>query len=100
MTAYRIPVHSVIDLITNSSSESFVTANEKSLATVKAVINETLRIAGSSETADDLVTLSLSEKSDWKPSYVICEAKQDKAVALAALVTTLQEAFPVEEFAN
>lgn len=46
MTTFTICIHSFIDLITNSSSESFVAANDRTLEAVRKIINATLKAGG------------------------------------------------------
>lgn len=55
-----IPVHSFVDLITNSSSEIFTSATEATVQTVKDIIAGILKTAGSKKTADDLFNVSRS----------------------------------------
>jgi hypothetical protein len=55
----KLNLHSVIDLITNSSTEMFVTATEDSVDIVKQFINKILTDAGSDKIADDIVTVRL-----------------------------------------
>ncbi len=59
MKPLYISIHSWIALITNSSSEIFVSANEKTLAMVKDIINKTLKLGDSNKTVDDLFTVNL-----------------------------------------
>jgi hypothetical protein len=63
MEAIKIPMHSVIDLITNSSTEIFV-YSENSLEPAKELINEILKLQGVDQTCDDLFELSV-EMSDY-----------------------------------
>ena len=53
-TSTTIKIHSFVDLITNSSSEVFVTATEKTVDTVKSLVNNILQAGGSLIKADDL----------------------------------------------
>jgi len=57
--SYIIRVHSFVDLITNSSTEIFVSANDKSAETVQAVIDNILALGGSVTKAKDLFTVEL-----------------------------------------
>jgi len=63
MEAIKILMHSVIDLITNSSTEIFV-YSENSLEPAKELINEILKLQGVDQTCDDLFDLSV-EMSDY-----------------------------------
>ena len=70
----KIPVHSFVDLITNSSSEIYVTATDATVKAVKDVINSILKSQGIDKTAAQLFNVKLTyavknyEKtdSDWK----------------------------------
>jgi hypothetical protein len=55
-----IPVHSFVDLITNSSSEIFTSATESTLTAAKEIINGILKAAGSKKTSDALFDISLN----------------------------------------
>lgn len=50
----KIPIHSFIDLITNSSSETFTSSDEKTLESIKSLVNRLLIAGGSTKTFDDL----------------------------------------------
>jgi len=69
MKSLRIPLHSFVDLITNSSSEIFVQAHDKTIVAVKEVINNLLKGVGSDKTADDLFTIELGIEVDNPESY-------------------------------
>lgn len=67
---YTFPVHSVVDVITNSSSVIYTEARSTSIQIMKQLINEILSIGESSKTADDLFEFSLQTLpaegvSDW-----------------------------------
>ena len=68
-----IPVHSSVNLITNSSSEIFIFASNQTVTVAKDLINQILKLAGSISTADDLFKIKLvygvkgeSTDYDWK----------------------------------
>ena len=56
----RIPVHSLIDLITNSSTEIFV-HSEKSVEPAKALLTELLKLEGSDKTCDDVFEITIEK---------------------------------------
>lgn len=60
MKSIFIPIHSFVDLITNSSSETYISADVSTVNTVKAMITHILKGGGSDKTADDLFEVSLS----------------------------------------
>ena len=57
LPSLSIPVHSFVDLITNSSSEIYVYADEGTVTAVKELINNLLKGVGSDKTSDDLFTV-------------------------------------------
>lgn len=59
MNSIPIPIHSFVDLITNSSSETFVCADKKTVQAVKELVNTFLRMGGLTQKADDLFTFEL-----------------------------------------
>ena len=59
-----IPVHSVSDLITNSSSTTYTMATDETIEAIKETINSLLSMVGSAETADTLFEFSLLHKLD------------------------------------
>jgi len=65
-----IPVHSVVDVITNSSSVIYTEALKNSVAVMTELINDILKMGESSKTADDLFVISnqllpVSGLEDW-----------------------------------
>lgn len=66
-----IPIHSFVDLITNSSTELFVSATDKSANTVRDIIDSLLVLGGSSLKASDLFKIELVvEDPDAYPTKV------------------------------
>ena len=63
--SYTIKIHSFIDLITNSSTEIYVAANEKTVESVKEIINGILSVGKSEYTCDDLFTVEI-DLEDFK----------------------------------
>ncbi len=63
MKSYYIPIHSYSSLITNSSSEIYVQATEKTVEAFKEIINASLQLAGSELKADDLFEFELRSNS-------------------------------------
>jgi hypothetical protein len=64
MTSLTIPIHSFVDLITNSSTEIYIEADKGTIEAVKALVNNLLKVAKSDLTADDLFTITLLTKND------------------------------------
>lgn len=57
---FVIPVHSFVDLITNSSSETFTAATEATAQAAKDIVNGILKAAGSKKTSDALFDINLN----------------------------------------
>jgi phage terminase Nu1 subunit (DNA packaging protein) len=62
MKSIIIPVHSFVDLITNSSSEVFITADENTVAAVRQLIDSLLKVAGSTKTSRELFDVDVVSK--------------------------------------
>ena len=54
-----IPIHSFVDLITNSSSEVFVSDTESTVNALKEAVNAMLKLTKSDKTCDDLFDVKL-----------------------------------------
>jgi hypothetical protein len=54
-----IPIHSFVDLITNSSSEIFVSADQNTVKAIKKLVSGILTAGGSTKSADDLFEFEL-----------------------------------------
>ena len=65
----RIPIHSFVDLITNSSSEIFVSADANTVKAVKKLIDNILKASGSDKTADDLFEIGLGYEVTDNETY-------------------------------
>lgn len=57
--AIYIPIHSFSDLITNSSSETYIQASDSSIKQAKEIVNSLLKVGGSTQSADDLFEFDL-----------------------------------------
>lgn len=68
-TRLVIPIHSFVDLITNSSSEIYIYASDGTIKSVKELINNLLRGVGSDKTADDLFTFDVGVEIDNPTPY-------------------------------
>ena len=55
-----IPLHSFVDLITNSSSELFIDATKESVKSAYQLVNAILKAAGSKDTAENLLDIRLT----------------------------------------
>lgn len=54
MNPIYIPIHSFSDLITNSSSETYVSVTNATVETFKNIINTCISLGGGNQTADEL----------------------------------------------
>ena len=62
----QIKIHSIVDVITNSSTVIYTQANESTIEGVKEIANTLLKIGNANLTADDLFTFELVDP-DIKP---------------------------------
>jgi len=53
---YKLPIHSFVDVITNSSTEIYITVREKALDFTKELFNKILKFANVNGTFDDYFT--------------------------------------------
>lgn len=60
MKAIKISLHSFVDLITNSSSEVFVSSSDHTERMVKELIDKILKNAGTEKTCDELFNVSVT----------------------------------------
>lgn len=118
----KIPIHSFINVITNSSTEIYIMATEKTIETIKEIVNSLLSIGGSELTCDDLfvVELNYPDIEDWLwdydnsmekaidaytsrdtyDCYVKVTAKDSKHVTAAKLLSSLHNLFEIDEAYN
>lgn len=68
-SVYTIKVHSFIDLITNSSSSVFVQATDKTVQSVKEIIDNILTLGGSELKCDDLFEVSIDKQGLYDNYY-------------------------------
>lgn len=59
-----IPVHSVVDVITNSSTMIYTGATDEAVSAIRSIINFVLLEAGSDKRVDDLYDVKLVKKSE------------------------------------
>lgn len=66
---YAVEIHSFLDLVTNSSTEIFITADESTIKALKQLVNDILKAGGSEVTADMMFDFQLAvEDPDAYPS--------------------------------
>jgi len=64
MNATVIPIHSVVDVITNSSTVVYTHATQATIRACKTIINGLLSLGDAPFDADDLFTFELVEEYD------------------------------------
>ena len=95
-------IHSVVDVITNSSTEFYVSAHKNSTTIFKSIIDDILRMGGSELTAEDLFVVSVVKHEDYGDEYglmkLVLHAKDDKhAVTIKSLSRKLDSLFTAVE---
>jgi len=74
----RVPFHSFIDVITNSSTEIYVGCGSHTIVAMKDLLGEILKVAGVKETVDDLFEFEIKyedepiaklEHGAWRCNY-------------------------------
>lgn len=107
MNSITLPVHSFVDLITNSSTEIYVAASDHTVETLKKLINCLLKTAtplyaSSYLTADDLFEFTLGElesggQCDYPIRHLTVKAKTDYSgvVEAAAILNDLTGLFSI-----
>jgi hypothetical protein len=98
----KIPVHSFIDLITNSSSELFVTSDRKTVDSFRKLIDSILLSGGSTKKCDDLFTLKLESCDGDYGEYnsLLAVAKDNSSKEAADLITSVNTMFQAENIGN
>lgn len=100
MESLKIKVHSVVDVITNSSTVIYTQADEGTIKSLKEMINALLKIGGSELTADDLFTFELD--ADEEESYsgnsdigltVTCKSDDENAVLAGKILNNIDNLF-------
>lgn len=104
-----IKLHSVVSLITNSSTE-FYTDFSDSLESCKDMINEMFRSCGMVRKCDDVFDLSLvtrrgdplesGDDYEEEPAYLKIKAKDPEFQHLAVLIKSFLESGVSKEFMN
>ena len=87
-----INIQSITDIVTNSSTEVFIRIKETAINTVKELINNLLKISGSTLQADDLFTIEIlyDDSSD-----LMVTPKQDttECIEAAVILSSLKSLF-------
>lgn len=94
----RIPIHSFVDLITNSSSETYVSATDKSIETIKNLVDELLR--GEDLLCDEVLDIKLVKGDEYNPDCIEATAKTPRAERAAKIINQLKDTFEAVEYMN
>lgn len=111
---YIITIHSFVDLITNSSTELYIEATQRTIDTIKEIINNLLSLGGNSYTADNLFTIELNpddikryEEEGYEPEYkdisLLVKCKDEKSElgkTTAKMLSNLTGIFNVDVVEN
>lgn len=96
MKSISIPIHSFVDLITNSSSETYVTATKKSVTTLKELVDSLL--AGTGKTCDDVLEIKLIPAEDeYSTAQITATAKDPSCEQTAKIINKLASTFETTE---
>ena len=103
ITEIKIPFHSFISLITNSSSEVFISVNDSIVETIHGIVNNALASQGVTVKSEDLIDITVEEDKERgdtgeHPKYVLAKAKDKKCKEAAELINKLNHLFTGEEF--
>ena len=71
-----IPIHSFIDVITNSSTSVYVGCHDNSIKFAKELINDLLQAAGSEATADGVFTFSIQADFDTERDKIYSDLSE------------------------
>lgn len=92
-----INIQSITDIVTNSNTEVFIRIKETAINTVKELINNLLKISGSTLQADDLFTIEIlyDDSSD-----LMVTPKQDttECIEAAVILSSLKSLFNYEVY--
>ena len=92
-----INIQSITDIVTNSSTEVFIRIKETDINTVKELINNIIKISGSTLQADDLFTIEIlyDDSSD-----LMVTPKQDttECIEAAVILSSLRSLFNYEVY--
>lgn len=65
----KITVHSFVDLITNSSTEIYIQATQKTIESITKLVDNILTVAGSTFKCEDLFDITIDKESFYKNYY-------------------------------
>jgi len=102
MNSISIPIHSFLDLITNSSSETYVTSDRQTVTSIKSIIDAVLKAGGSTKTCDDMFMVKLAKEDGGYGRYdvVIANPKGPEYAEAASALSKISGAFRAETIGN
>jgi len=100
-----IPFHSLVELITNSSSETYISSDANTIKALKALVDNILELAGSTQKFDDLFTADITfeyegeikGRKGWSHNLTEDELRQLEAFGLIAEGATDRTIDPCKE---
>lgn len=100
MKAIRFQFHSVVDLITNSSTEMFADF-KNSVEPCKKLINEMFKACGIDKTCDEVFEIYLENEDDeYAPPTLVIHAKEEKFEMLTTKIEDLLKSVGYNEYMN
>ena len=91
MNPVIIPIHSFVDLITNSSSETYINADKNTVEAIKLLVDNILKSGGSDKKCDDLFKVELNHSD-----IVVTPLNNDETtVAAASRLASLTNIFEI-----
>jgi hypothetical protein len=98
MKTLKISIHSVIDLITNSSTEIF-TDYSNSVEPLKEFLNEILKACGVNKSCDEVFEIELDDIDDeYIPATLNIHAKDEKFENVVKLLEKFLDSPEEKEF--
>ena len=80
-----IPIHSFVALITNSSSETYVSADKNTVDAIRRLVDSILKSGGSDKKCDDLFKVELSDRKISVSPLIITEESAIASLVLSRL---------------
>ncbi len=82
MNSVKIAIHSYVDLITNSSTEIYVSSSEKTVAAIRKIVDTLLSAGGNARTADELFDFALvvEDPDSWPTKMYPVDSPEGKKI--------------------
>ena len=95
MKSISIPIHSFVDLITNSSSETYVTATKKTVKTLEELVDSLLE--GTGKTCSDVLEIEFVDGDEYTAAKIVAKAKDPSCEKTAKILNKLASTFETLE---